>query len=146
MSSSATFLPLPRAEAYGASKAALNYLAQTLAADFQRVAHTREMRVSLICPGFVNTPLTAKNDFPMPMSIDVEQASLRIRNGLASGLEEIHFPKRFTLFLKLIALLPGAIRRRLIVAMTGRPKKQSADGNYQTESNPNAQQNKDMTE
>lgn len=118
MSSSATYMPLPRAEAYGASKAAVNYLAQTLAASLQGNRDTRDIGVSLICPGFVRTPLTDKNDFPMPMCIDVEQASAAIRKGLQLGVEEIHFPKRFTLFLKTLSLLPRRLLRSMIVAAT----------------------------
>lgn len=61
--SSVTFLPLPRAEAYGASKAALRYLMQTLRIDLT----VEGIDVTLVSPGFVDTPLTQKNDFPMPM-------------------------------------------------------------------------------
>lgn len=109
MGSSASYLALPRAEAYGASKAAVSYLARTLAIDLK----SQGIEVSLISPGFVNTPLTAKNDFAMPMSIDVERASAAIRAGLAKGRFDVHFPKKFTLILKTLAMLPEFIWQRL---------------------------------
>ncbi len=110
MGSSSSFLPLPRAEAYGASKAAIEYLARTLAIGLKR----RDIAVSYIAPGFVETPLTDRNDFPMPMRVDVEFASRRIRDGLARRRPEIHFPKAFTWTLKLVAMLPDGLQRRLI--------------------------------
>lgn len=103
--SSAAYVPLPRAEAYGGSKAAVAYIADTL-----RIGLSREhIDVSLICPGFVKTPLTDLNDFPMPMRISVEEASSYIRRGLARRRKEIHFPRRFTVILKLAGLLPRSI-------------------------------------
>ncbi len=142
MSSSATYLPLPRAEAYGASKAAVNYLASTLAASLQSRAETRDIGVSLICPGFVKTPLTDKNDFPMPMAIEVEQASRAIREGLARGVAEIHFPKKFTLLLKLLSLMPGSWWRSLIAKVTSKQSgQQAAASGTAAETN----QNKDIT-
>lgn len=109
MGSSAVYLPFPRAEAYGASKAAVQYLASSLAIDLK----PHDIGVSVICPGFVKTPLTDKNDFAMPMQQSSEQASNAIRKGLHKGVREIHFPKRFTLLLKLIALLPRGIWEHL---------------------------------
>lgn len=103
--SSAAYLPLPRAEAYGASKAAVQYLINTV-----RVALYREkIDVSLLCPGFVKTPLTDKNDFPMPFRISVEEASKAIRKGIAARKKEIHFPRQFTLMLKALSLLPHSL-------------------------------------
>ena len=110
MGSSAVYLPFPRAEAYGASKAAVQYLAASLALDLQ----PHGIGVSVICHGFVKTPLTDKNDFAIPMQQTPQQASLAIRNGLAKGLQEIHFPRRFTLLLKFISLLPRGIWQRLV--------------------------------
>ncbi|KAF7764596.1 hypothetical protein PCIT_b0634 [Pseudoalteromonas citrea] len=100
VSSSAAFLPLPRAQAYGASKAAATYLAQTMAVDLQ------EIDVSVVHPGFVKTPLTEKNDFPMPMAVSVEDAAQYIKKGIAKRKKDIHFPKRFTLIMKLFQVLP----------------------------------------
>ncbi|GIU41762.1 short-chain dehydrogenase [Shewanella sairae] len=109
MGSSAVYLPFPRAEAYGASKAAVQYLASSLAIDLKPY----DIGVSVICPGFVKTPLTDKNDFSMPMQQSASQASFAIRKGLAKGAREIHFPKRFTWLLKLIALLPRSIWEKI---------------------------------
>jgi len=107
--SSAAFLPLPRAEAYGSSKAAVGYMLETL-----RIALVREnIDVSLICPGFVKTPLTDRNDFPMPFRISTEEASRIIRKGIAGRKPEIHFPKRFTWLLKMLSFLPTALWLRL---------------------------------
>ncbi len=101
-SSSASFLPLPRAEAYGASKAALNYLTKTLSIDLQ----PHNISVSLINPGFVQTKLTDKNNFSMPSIITAEKAAEYIVNGLSKRKSEINFPRKFTFFLKTLSLLP----------------------------------------
>ena len=114
MGSSAAYLPLPRAEAYGSSKAAISYLTKTLSLTLAQTPEQKNIGVSLICPGFVKTPLTDKNNFPMPALMDVAEASTCIRRGLARGQREIHFPKRFTLVMKLLALLPDGLWRRLI--------------------------------
>tara|TARA_B110000444_G_scaffold259353_1_gene302838 strand:- start:889 stop:1635 length:747 start_codon:yes stop_codon:yes gene_type:complete len=110
MGSSSSYLPLPRAEAYGASKAALEYLAKTLAISLK----PNTISVSYIAPGFVRTPLTALNDFPMPMSVTVEYASRKIRAGLSKQKPEIHFPVCFTWTLKIIRALPFNIQKFLI--------------------------------
>lgn len=101
-SSSASFLPLPRAEAYGASKAALSYLAKTLSIDLQ----PKKIHVSLIHPGFVETQLTDKNTFDMPSIITADKAASYIFNGLKNKKSEINFPRRFTFILKGFTLLP----------------------------------------
>lgn len=107
--SSAAYVPLPRAEAYGASKAAIAYMVESLRLDLYR----EQIAVSLICPGFVKTPLTDLNDFPMPFRVSVQQASDSIRKGLLKKKAEIHFPQRFTFVLKLLSLLPRSIWVRL---------------------------------
>ncbi len=93
---------LPQSLAYGPTKAALINLAQTLYLDL----HGKGIGVSIINPGFVETPLTAQNTFPMPALLTAEQAAQEILKGWARGAFEIHFPKRFTLWLKLLSLLP----------------------------------------
>ncbi|OOE34920.1 SDR family NAD(P)-dependent oxidoreductase [Salinivibrio kushneri] len=112
--SSASYMPLPRAEAYGGSKAAISYIANTLSVDLAQQGVT----LSLISPGFVKTPLTDQNDFAMPMRITVEQASEAIQKGLAKGKTEIHFPRKFTFILKFLALLPMSWQRALARRMT----------------------------
>ena len=111
--STASLIPLPRAEAYGASKAALAYFARSLAVDLVK----RNIHVSLVLPGFVATPLTDRNDFVMPMIITSQQASRAIRHGLAKGASEIAFPKLFATLLKLTSMLPQAVQRALAKRM-----------------------------
>lgn len=94
---------MPRAEAYGASKSALSYLARTLSVTLKGVD------VTVVHPGFVETPLTDKNDFPMPCIVSVEDAVGYISAGISKRKREIHFPRRFTLFLKLLRLLPFSL-------------------------------------
>ncbi|TKB57374.1 SDR family NAD(P)-dependent oxidoreductase [Ferrimonas aestuarii] len=105
MGSMSTALPLPRAEAYGASKAAIDYLAHTLSITLK----PQNIQVSLISPGFVKTPLTDKNTFPMPMLVSVEKASRCIIEGLAKGKHHIHFPSLFSYSLYALACLPRSI-------------------------------------
>ena len=112
VSSVAGFRGLPQSLAYGPTKAALINLAEVLYMDLA----PRGVGVSLINPGFVETPLTAQNSFHMPALITPEAAALAIVQGWASGSFEIHFPKRFTRFLKALRALPdalyfGAVRR-----------------------------------
>lgn len=102
--SSASFLAFSRAQAYGASKAAVAYLARSLALDLK----VHNIDVSLISPGFVKTPLTDKNDFKMPMQITAQQAADEIVNGLNKRTFDIHFPKKFTYILKALSLLPDS--------------------------------------
>ncbi|AUZ76217.1 MULTISPECIES: SDR family NAD(P)-dependent oxidoreductase [Aeromonas] len=119
VSSSVSWLPLPRAEAYGASKAALDYLADTLRLDLAG----KGIGVTLIRPGFVQTPLTAKNDFPMPCLVTVEEASRTIMAGLTAGRHQIHFPRRFIWLLRLLGALPTGLWLRLgrTLVSKGRP-------------------------
>lgn len=100
--SAATLLPFSRAEAYGASKAAVAYLADSLRVDLK--AH--QIDVSLVSPGFVDTPLTAKNTFSMPGMIGVEQASACIVKGLDQRRQTIRAPWLFNRLLGLLGALP----------------------------------------
>ena len=92
---------LPQSLAYGPTKAALINLAETLYLDLQ----PRGIGVSVVNPGFVETPLTAQNDFRMPALITPEEAADQILRGWRRGDFEIHFPKRFTLWLKALRML-----------------------------------------
>ncbi len=112
VASVAGYRGLPNALAYGPTKAALINLAQTLYLDLQ----PQGIGVSVICPGFVETPLTAHNEFKMPALIQPEDAAREMLAGWAAGEFEIHFPKRFTRFLKALSHLGdglyfSAIRR-----------------------------------
>lgn len=102
VSSSVTYLPLPRAEAYGASKAGVDYLAKTLAIDLA----CQQIDVTLVQPGFIKTPLTDKNDFSMPFLLSSEQAAQRIFKGVEQRKKILDFPKRFTYFLRLFSWMP----------------------------------------
>jgi short-subunit dehydrogenase len=115
ISSVAGYRGLPQSLAYGPTKAALINLAETLYVDLQ----DSNIGVSLICPGFVETQLTAQNKFSMPGLIKPEQAADEILRGWANGQFEIHFPKRFTLLMKALALLPAALYFPLIRKFTG---------------------------
>lgn len=108
-SSASAYLPLPRAEAYGASKAALSHFLESLRLDLS----PEGIDVSIIHPGFVKTPLTERNDFPMPMRVSVQAAAEAILDGLDKRRLDIHFPRRFTLLVKLMGILPPGLRFRL---------------------------------
>jgi NAD(P)-dependent dehydrogenase (short-subunit alcohol dehydrogenase family) len=102
ISSVAGFRGLPQSMAYGPTKAALINLAEALYYDVS----PHGIGVSLINPGFVETPLVANNDFPMPALITPEKAAAEILSGWRKGQFHIHFPKRFTRMLLLMRLLP----------------------------------------
>jgi short-subunit dehydrogenase len=111
ISSVAGYRGLPAAGAYCASKAALTSFTESLNFDMTR----KNIKVSLISPGFIKTPMTDQNDFPMPMIKSPEFAADQIYNGLIKKNSfEIHFPKIFTYFLKLLSILPSNIYFRLI--------------------------------
>ena len=115
VSSVAGFRGLPRSLAYGPTKAALINLAESLYLDLR----PRGLGVSVITPGFVATPLTAGNDFPMPALRTPEQAAAEIVRGWERGQFMIHFPKRFSRFLLLLRLLPYRAYFALVRRFTG---------------------------
>ena len=116
VSSVAGYRGLPTASAYGATKAALINLAEALKLDLDGEG----IDVRLICPGFVKTPATDRNPFPMPFLIAAETAAERIRKGLAGSTFEITFPRRFTWQLKLMQMLPYRLYFWLVHRFTGR--------------------------
>jgi NAD(P)-dependent dehydrogenase (short-subunit alcohol dehydrogenase family) len=112
VSSVAGYRGLPNSLVYGATKSALINMAETLYLDLA----PRGVAVHLVNPGFVRTPLTDKNTFRMPALIEADEAARRIADGIEAGRFEIHFPKRFTGWLKLLEMLPyrwyfAAVRR-----------------------------------
>jgi short-subunit dehydrogenase len=115
VASVAGYCGLPKALAYGPGKAALINFAECLALDLM----PRKIGVWLINPGFVATRLTAQNDFAMPALLTPEVAALEIVDGLRSGAFEIHFPKRFTRLIKLVARLPYGWFFPLVRRITG---------------------------
>ena len=98
----AGYVGLPFAAAYCASKAAAISTAVSLAVECAPLG----IRVQCVNPGFVDTPLTARNDFPMPFLMSPEQAARRIADGFSGGRFEIAFPRRLVWPMKLIGLLP----------------------------------------
>ena len=115
VSSVAGFRGLPQSLAYGPTKAALINLAETLYLDLQ----PRGLGVTVINPGFVETPLTAQNEFHMPALISPQQAAQAILQGWAKGDFDIHFPKRFTFVMKLLRLLPYRLYFAAVHRITG---------------------------
>ncbi len=115
VASVAVYGGLPNCLAYGASKAGAINLAQSLWLELRAAG----IGVSVINPGFVATPLTAGNTFPMPFLISTEQAVQQILRGLARGEFEIHFPKTFSRLLKLINLLPHRWYFAVVRRITG---------------------------
>ena len=95
---------LPKALAYGPTKAALHNLAEILYQDLR----PRGLGVSIVNPGFVATPLTKQNDFEMPALISAEEAAQEMLRGWAQGRFEIHFPRRFTRWMRWLRFLPDA--------------------------------------
>lgn len=105
VSSVAGYRGLPYAAAYGATKAALINMCESLKPEMDAAGIT----LTVVNPGFVRTPLTDKNDFPMPFLMEPEDAADRIAKGLARGKFEISFPRRFIWWLKLGQCLPNAL-------------------------------------
>ncbi len=110
VSSVAGYRGLPRSLSYGASKAALNNLAESLKLDVERYG----IKVQLVCPGFIKTPLTDKNKFPMPFLMPVERAAARLVASLKSSSFQITFPRRFTWPLLLLRRFPDALYFMLV--------------------------------
>jgi short-subunit dehydrogenase len=104
----------PRAEAYGASKAAANYFLQSLRLDVAK----HNIGVTTVNPGFVKTRLTDVNDFPMPFLMEPVAAAEAIVEGLLAGHTEIHFPKRLSVPLKLVTALPRPVYEFLLSRTT----------------------------
>lgn len=109
VSSVAGYRGLPNASAYGATKAALINLCESLQPELAAA----DVKLHLINPGFVRTPLTELNEFPMPFLMEVEDAAARIVKGLAERGFEITFPRRFTWLLKILRILPYCVYLRL---------------------------------
>ena len=120
VSSIAGYRGLPNSTGYGPSKSALNNLAESLYFDFGR----HNVRVCLVSPGFIKTPMTDKNDFKMPFLKTAEYAADQIYNGLVNkNVFEIHFPKALTITLKILSFLPSKIYFGLVGKMTKYQKK-----------------------
>ncbi|MCG8510935.1 MAG: SDR family NAD(P)-dependent oxidoreductase [Rhodospirillales bacterium] len=110
VSSVSGYRGLPTASAYGATKAALINMCEALKPELEQ----NDVSLSLIKPGFVKTPLTDRNDFPMPFLVSAEEAAERIAAGLDRKAFEIAFPRLFVWGLKLMRCLPYALYFRLV--------------------------------
>lgn len=116
ISSVAGYRGLPTSISYGASKAALINMCEALRFDFDRLG----LKVQIINPGFVRTPLTDQNEFKMPFLIEADEAAERIARGLKKSCFEIAFPRRFALMLKQLRCLPYNAYFPLVHRMTGK--------------------------
>jgi short-subunit dehydrogenase len=105
ISSSASLLAFPKAQAYGASKAGMDYLANSLRLDLA----IKNIDVTLVHPGFIKTPLTDKNTFAMPFMITSDRAATLIYQGVSKRKHYLHFPKCLTLIIKALSLLPTTV-------------------------------------
>ena len=111
VSSVAGYRGLPAAGAYCASKSALSSFAESLYFDLKR----HNVRVSLVSPGFIKTPMTDKNDFPMPMIKSPEFAADQMFKGLTKSKGfEIHFPKSFTSIMKVLKVMPNGLYFKIV--------------------------------
>lgn len=116
ISSASAITGLPRAEAYGASKAAVTSFLESLSLDL----HREGIFVSIVEPGFVDTPLARKNDFPMPFLMNVRDAVKIMINGIERRRRKVAFPRRLIWSLMVIRLLPASLRHRVCLSMTRR--------------------------
>ena len=116
VASLAGYRGLPTAAAYGATKAGLINMCEALKPELER----HGVRLTLINPGFVETPLTDRNEFPMPYLMPVEKAADRIMRGLRSDDFEVTFPWRFATVMKLLRLLPDRLFFLLTRRMIGK--------------------------
>ncbi|WP_083213798.1 MULTISPECIES: SDR family NAD(P)-dependent oxidoreductase [unclassified Ensifer] len=114
VSSAAGYGGLPTSAAYGASKAALINMAESLKFDLDRIG----IRLQIICPGFVDTPGTARIRFPRPAMLSADEAADRIVAGLKSKRFEIAFPRHFAYAVKLMRLLPYGLYFGLLKWLT----------------------------
>ena len=114
VSSLAGYRGLPTSAAYGASKAALINMCEALRPELDAMG----IKLQVITPGFVETPLTDQNDFEMPFLVTVDEATDQIMRGLASDRFEVSFPRIFSLIMKGLRILPDplffAMTRRMI--------------------------------
>ena len=111
VSSVAGYRGLPMAGAYCASKSALISYAESLYFEMKRF----NVRVSVVNPGFIKTPMTDQNPFPMPMIVSAEFAAEEMFKGLTkSNSFEIHFPKKFTFIMKILKIMPNWLYLKLI--------------------------------
>ncbi|GAA0742331.1 SDR family NAD(P)-dependent oxidoreductase [Ideonella azotifigens] len=115
ISSVAGYRGLPNSLAYGPTKAALINLAECLYCDL----HAQGIGVSVVCPGFVDTPLVQQNEHAMPALISADEAARQMLAGWAVGDFSLHFPKRFTRWMRAARYLPDALYFPAVRRVTG---------------------------
>ena len=114
----------PSAAAYGSSKAALNHLAESLKYDLDKL----NIRIQVINPGFIETTLTEKVSFRMPFLMPIERAVERLSRALSYGGFETSFPRRLSVALRVLSILPQPLRFALVNRLTGWDRRPVADG------------------
>ncbi|GGA68516.1 short-chain dehydrogenase [Neiella marina] len=124
VSSASVYLPFVRAEFYGASKAALQYMGHVLSTSLK----PKGIQLVTVILGFIDTPLTRKNDFDMPMLATVDGASAAIRRGIERGVHEVHFPRLFCAILRTLHKLPVSAR----IWLAGKMVKSNQDNGKQS--------------
>ncbi len=117
VASIAAFLAAPGAPAYCASKAAVQRWAEALDVTERR----RGIRVTAVCPGYIRTPMTARNPFPMPLLMDADVAARRILAGLAAGRARVVFPRRLYWAARAFGALPASLRNLAFARVPGKP-------------------------
>lgn len=116
MSSATAYGPLPKASSYGSSKAAVKYMFDAL--RFEWDYEGIDVDLSVVCPGFVKTPMTEDNDFPMPFIVESERAADIIVEGIKHRKQEISFPWQLVLAVKFLNLLPRSIYNLIVSRFT----------------------------
>ena len=111
--SMARLMPFTRSQAYGASKAAVHFFTKSLEVDL----HDKGVKVQAVSPGFVETPLTDKNDFDMPMKITADEAAVAMLKGIESGKTSIYFPRMFGYILRFMNTLTDGLKKKLSLGM-----------------------------
>lgn len=117
--SMARLLPFTKSQAYGASKAALHYFSKSLEVDWA----DRGVVVKAVSPGFVETPLTDKNNFAMPMIIKVEDAAQQILGSIERRTTSIYFPTTFGIVLRILNALPDGLKKHISIYLKNAEQK-----------------------
>lgn len=117
MSSLASFAPWPGAPSYSASKAAVRVYGEAL----HGALRASGVRVTVLCPGFIITPMTAVNDYPMPFMMDTEKAAAIMARAIAKGKMRVAFPLRTYVLAALPGLLPPVVAQALLCRLPGKP-------------------------
>ncbi len=115
VASLAGYRGLPTAAAYGATKAGLINMCEALKPECDAFG----VKIQIVCPGFVRTPLTDRNTHPMPMLMEVDDAAAAIAAGLETDRFEIAFPRPFAFVLKSLAMIPRSLYFRLVRRVAG---------------------------